>query len=84
MASGWGLTYPRDEERPPEGSGKAVQLQYIWLEVMSLSDCNEVAARVNKMEKCKLKGLLDENVISNVTLCVSAPANPKRTVEKGE
>ena len=81
MASGWGLTQPSDEEGPKLS---AVKLQYIWLEVMSLSDCDEMAGRVNKMEKCKLEGLQDGKAISNVTLCVSAPANPKRTVEQGE
>ena len=85
MASGWGLTSPSDEEGPPEGSVPALKLQYIWLEVMSLSDCNEMADRVNKIEICKQEiKFPDGKATSNVTLCVSTPANPKRTVEHGE
>ena len=86
MASGWGLTQPNDEESFLEGAGQAVELQFIWLEVISLSDCNDLAMKSSNHEKCKQQFEFGKNskVTSNLTLCVVTPGNPKKGVEKGK
>ena len=83
MASGWGLTQPRDKETFWEGAGNAVKLQFVWLKVMSLSDCNDLVDRVQKNEECKDDSTGDGTAVSNSTLCVLTRGNPKKGVEQG-
>ena len=84
MASGWDVTQPIDEESVLEGAGLAVELQFIWLKVISLSDCNDLAVKYSNNEKCsKLMGEYSQ-VTTNLTLCVVNPGNPKRGPESGK
>ena len=84
LTSGWGLTQPSEEKSFLEGKGQAVELQFVWLEVMSLSDCSDMVNRVKKSEECKREWTGDGTATSNVTLCVLTTGNPKKGVESGE
>ena len=84
MASGWGITQPIDEESYLEGAGPAVELQFIWIQVISLSDCNDLAVKYSNNEKCsKLMGEYWQ-VTTNLTLCVVSPGNPMKGPELGK
>ena len=53
--------------------------------MISLKDCNDLAFKSANDEKCTMiKMSKDDQVTSNLTLCVNKPANPKRGTEKGQ
>ena len=86
MASGWGLTKPSDQVGLLEGKGLAIELQFIWLKVISLSDCDELAVKVANDEQCTKRPdeIKNKQLTSNLTLCVVRPGNPTRGTEQGE
>ena len=84
MASGWGNLEPLDGDSEKRIGAK--ELQFIWIKVVSLSDCNDLAMKAKQDEKCTMMSSFDNEknkATSNLTLCVVNPGNPKKGVESG-
>ena len=85
MASGWGDLEPLDGDADKRRYAK--ELQFIWIKVVSLSDCNDLAIKAKQDDKCTMMPSFDNEknkATSNLTLCVVNPGNPKKGVESGE